>query len=527
MTHSPFIRRFQAAFILLIQMAAWSVAGIAADDAGPPNVIVILADDLGYGDLHCYNADSKIPTPHSDRLAAGGLRFTDAHTPSSVCTPTRYGLLTGRYCWRTRLTSGVLDGFSPPLIEPDRPTLASFLKSHGYATACFGKWHLGMQWTRRDGAPETQDREPKVHRGGEHIDCTQPVPGGPLTIGFDTYFGISASLDMAPFCWIDGDRCSPAPDTEFSDAKQELFRTHSPGVGHSEFRLEDVSPTLKQRAVGWIDEHCIRSATQPFFLYLPLNSPHLPVAPSQPFLGTSQAGLYGDFVVETDDFVGAVVAALEKHHQLTNTLIVFTSDNGGLWHQWTPQEADDVAGYKPTPRSEYTAGFGHRSNGELRGTKADIFEGGHRVPFLVHWPRAIEKSQVVETPVELTDVFATVADAVGQPLPEAAAPDSCSFAPMFGRERLSSTERTTLVHHSIQGVFSIREQGWKYVESRGSGGFSTPRTVKPKPGETTGQLYNLTNDPLETKNLYAAEAERVQRLSQRLDEIRASARLRP
>jgi arylsulfatase A len=511
--------------LFFLVLVGWML-GAGEAVAVPPNIVLILADDLGYGDLHCYNPESKVLTPHLDQLAAGGLRFTDAHTPSSVCTPTRYGLLTGRYCWRTRLKNGVLDGFSPPLIEADRPTVASWLRDQGYATACFGKWHLGMQWTRRDGTPETADKG-VGHRGGEEIDCTRPITGGPCDRGFDTYFGISASLDMAPYTWIENDRCAPLPDTEWPDAKRELLRSHSPGVGHSTFRLEAVLPTLQRRSVAWIDSHAETAPAQPFFLYLPLNSPHLPAVPSAEFGGRSSAGVYGDFVAETDAFVGAVVAALERRQQFANTLILFTSDNGGLWHSWTPQETDDVAAYKPTPRAQYTAEFGHHSNGSLRGTKADVYEGGHRVPFIVSWPGSGVAPQVVATPVELTDVFATIADVVGTRLPQAAAPDSCSFAPLLGRPRLCGEERTTLVHHSLQGVFAVREGDWKYVESRGSGGFSTPKTVTPRPGEATTQLYNLAHDPAETTNLALRETVHAERLKARLDAIRQSERLRP
>ncbi|MFV0445205.1 MAG: sulfatase family protein [Planctomycetaceae bacterium] len=529
--HQCVQRRWSAARFVMVcwlTIVAAEVGWAAEEDgaASRPNVVVILADDMGYGDPQCYNADSKIPTPHLDQLAENGLLFTDAHTPSSVCTPTRYGLLTGRYCWRTRLTKGVLDGFSPPLIDADRPTIASFLKSQGYATACVGKWHLGMQWTRQDGSPETLDREARVHRGGENIDCTVPVTGGPLAVGFDSYFGISASLDMAPLAWMENDRCVPFPDLIYPDARKEMFLTHSPGVGHSEFRLDEVLPTLKQRTIAWIDTNCAEQPGQPFFLYLPLNSPHLPVAPSQAFLGKSQAGLYGDFVVETDDFVGGVVATLKQQGQLENTVLVFTSDNGGLWHMWTAQEADDVASYKPTPRAQYADGFGHHSNGTLRGTKADVYEGGHRVPLLMQWPRVITASRRVDTPVELTDLFATIADVIGQALPDAAAPDSFSFAAELGLSRRSSLQRTTLVHHSLQGVFSIREAGWKYAEARGSGGFSVPRTVAARPGEATGQLYHLETDPQETRNLFLSEPERVVAMQRRLDSIRSSAGMR-
>jgi arylsulfatase A len=511
-----------ACFLSLLLLATCPLSA-----SSRPNVIIILADDLGYGDPRCYNPESKIPTPHIDQLAAAGLRFTDAHTPSSVCTPTRYTLLTGRYCWRTRLTSGVLDGFSPPLIEPDRPTIASWLRQQGYATACIGKWHLGMQWTRRGGSPETEDRGTGGFRSGEEIDFTRPLTCGPCDVGFETYFGISASLDMPPYCWIENDRCSPAPDGLASDNKGALFLSQTGGVSQSGFRLEDVLPTLKRRTTEWIDRHCAAAADRPFFLYLPLNSPHLPVVPSAAFRGKSGAGEYGDFVVETDDFVGAVVEALRRNARLDDTLIVFSSDNGGLWHQWEPREADDVASYKPTPRGEYTAGFGHHSNATLRGTKADVYEGGHRVPLIVSWPRAVREPVVVDDPVELTDLFATIADVVGGPLPPEAAPDSFSFARLLGVSAAQGSRRETLVHHSLQGVFAVRRGGWKYVESRGSGGFSAPKTVRPGPGEPTGQLYHLKSDPHETRNVFLEHPDRVAELSAALDAIRAGDRLRP
>jgi arylsulfatase A len=490
-----------------------------------PHVVVILADDLGYGDPQCYNAESKIPTPHLNRLAKNGLRFTDAHTPSSVCTPTRYGLLTGQYCWRTRLKSGVLDGYSPPLIPKDRTTLASLLKQKGYATACLGKWHLGMQWTRKDGTLETLDRDEGGFRGGDSIDFTAKMTGGPCDVGFDSYFGISASLDMPPYCWIEDDRVSPLPDGVAPDHKKEMLRTQTSGASNSEFHIDDVLPTLKRRTVAKINEHFQATPGKSLFLYLPLNSPHLPVAPSPSFIGKSQAGLYGDFVVETDDFVGGVMDAFTKHNALENTLIIFTSDNGGLWHQWTPQEADDVAGYKPTPRSEYTAGFKHHSNGALRGTKADIYEGGHRVPFLVSWPRAIPVGRVVDAPTELTDILATLADVTNQKLSDSIEHDSCSFGHLLGIAANNSAKRSVLVHHSLQGLFAIRVGDWKLAEARGSGGFSSPKTVKAKTGEPSVQLYNLANDPYETQNVAAQNPDRVEDLTKKLESIRSARRL--
>ncbi len=494
----------------------------AAGPASPPNVIIILADDMGWGDPGCYNPESKFPTPHLDALATGGMRFTDAHTPSSVCTPTRYTLLTGRYCWRTRLKSGVLDGFSPPLIEADRPTIASYLKQKGYATACLGKWHLGMQWTRKDGTPEDVDREGKF-RGGETIDFATPITGGPTANGFDSYFGISASLDMPPYCWIENDHVWPGPpDAVHEEIPDTIFLNGGTGVSRSDFERDQVLPELKKRTVAWIGEHQEKHPEQPFFMYLPLNSPHLPVVPSDAFRGKSGAGDYGDFVVETDDFAGAVMAALEQHGLTENTLVLFTSDNGGLWHRWEPQEADDLAHYKPTPRGKYNWEHGHQSNADWRGTKADIWEGGHRVPFIIQWPAAVRAGSVSDQPVELTDVFATISAIFGDPNPADAAPDSYSFLRELKSEPLGGSEisRPFLVHHSLRGMFSIREGDWKFVEARGSGGFSTPRSIDAKPGEADGQLYHISEDPQETRNLYLAEPRRAAAMREDLEAVK-------
>ncbi len=514
-------------FVLFALLAAIDTPLLADSTKGDdfPNIVIILADDLGYGDARCYNPDSKIPTPNMDLLAQRGLRFTDAHTPSSVCTPTRYGLLTGRYCWRTRLTQGVLDGFSPPLIDRDRLTIARLLKQAGYSTACIGKWHLGMQWTRLDGQLETEDRGEKGFRGGEWIDLNARLIGGPLEVGFDSYFGIAASLDMPPYCWIENDICHPVPNEMTGDHRQELFRTQTAGKSHPDFHLEEVLPELKRRTVQTIDEHFSKKMPKPLFLYLPINSPHLPIVPSRDFVGKSQAGLYGDFVVETDDYVGSVVKAFEKHKAIDNTMIIVTSDNGGLWHAWSPQEADDRAKYKPTERALTTARFGHHSNAKLRGTKADIYEGGHRVPFLLQWLKTIPKAKVIDAPVELTDVLATVADIVNFRLPESLEHDSCSFAKIFNIASINTPPRSVLVHHSLNGLFSIRIDNWKYVESRGSGGFSSPKTISPKPVEADGQLYDLATDPFETKNVYLDHPERVAQLKAKLIAIKKSSNL--
>jgi arylsulfatase A-like enzyme len=510
-----------------LTLACMSVAA-TADAHGAtsrPNVILILADDLGYGDLGCYNPDAKIPTPNLDRLAATGVRFTDAHTPSAVCTPTRYGLLTGRYCWRTRLKSDVLDGFSPPLIDAGRPTIASVLQARGYRTACFGKWHLGMQWTRADDLPESLDRavRPAGFRPGDGINFKRRITGGPTGVGFDYYFGISASLDMPPYCWIEnelpvGNLTRRMPD------KNEIYLSVARGLWADGFELNQVMPTLKAKTTGWIEEQHRRDPEQPFFLYLPLTGPHLPVVPSEAFAEKSPAGPYGDFLMEVDDYIGAVMDTINRIGAQENTIVIFTSDNGGLYHLWSPQEMDDLAGYRPTPRALALDKFGHHSNGRLRGTKADIYEGGHRVPLIVHWPAGVKRS-VTDAPVELTDLFATIADITGAVLPAGVAPDSFSFRPVLAQAG-DRAARPFLVHHSLEGTFAVREGDWKYVESRGSGGFSIPRSIPVGAGEAAGQLYNLKEDGQETKNLYLAEPARVRHFEELLREIKSTDSLR-
>ncbi len=505
----------------------FTLTGCFAIGADRPNVMIILADDLGYGDLQCYSTSSKIPTPNLDRLAAGGVRFTDAHTPSSVCTPTRYGLLTGRYCWRTSLKRGVLDGFDPPLVEPDRVTLARFLGQLGYATCCVGKWHLGMNWTRKDGTPMPNRLTEGVgkHRSGDEVDFTVATTGGPIDCGFDSYFGISASLDMSPYGFIEGRRM-PVPPTEKMADTKELAMSVSEGVLSPGFTLEGVLPALTMRAKEFIESR--RGNERPFFLYVPLASPHLPVVPTKQWRGKSGIGDYGDFVAETDASVGVWLDALDATGVADNTIVIFTSDNGGLWHKWDAKESDDVASYRPTPRGLYNAEHDHHSNGELRGTKADIWEGGHRVPFIVRWPaKRTAMGKISSSHVELNDVFATLAQIVGAPLGEHVAEDSFSFANEITGAPSEQLKRTFSVHHSISGVFSLREGPWKYVPSRGSGGFSQPKTIRAKAGAVETQLYNLETDASETRNVSAENREIVDRMAKRLEQVQASERTRP
>ncbi len=503
----PVFRFSMASVLLLISLLP---VAFPVDAAELPNIVYILADDLGYGDVGCYNADSKIPTPHIDRLAAAGMRFTDAHTPSSVCTPTRYGILTGRYCWRTRLTQRVLDGFDPPLIEVERLTVPKLLKQQGYNTACVGKWHLGMQWTDKSGNPlpavPVDRRTPP--RPGQDVDYGVPVTGGPLDVGFDGYYGISASLNMSPFCYIENDRPVLAP-TILSPRIKTEFISVDEGIRSPDFTITGVMPTLTGKAVEYIEA---QSPDRPFFLYFPLTAPHLPLVPNVEFRGTSAAGEYGDFVVEVDATVGAVLDALDRAGLAENTLVIFTSDNGGLYHWWEAREADDRAKYKVSARGQYVKERGHQGNAHLRGTKADIWEGGHRVPFIARWPGRVPADATSEVLIELTDLLATCAAITGVALAPEQGEDSHNMLPALLAEKPEEPVRDFAIHHSLWGDFAIRQGPWKMMPQRGSGGFSRPRTIEVAEGEPQGQLYNLAIDPSESTNLWAEHPEVVTRL---------------
>ncbi|MDA7922133.1 arylsulfatase [Verrucomicrobiales bacterium] len=505
--------------LLLSTILSLGIAMVASADTSRPNIIIILVDDMGWGDPQCYQPESKAPTPNLDRLAAEGMRFTDAHTPSSVCTPTRYTLLTGRYCWRTSLEKGVLDGFGPPLIGSDESTLATMLKGVGYDTACVGKWHLGMQWHDKEGAPLGERGEQRF-RPGEIVDYKRDITGGPNDVGFDSYFGISASLDMAPYLYIKDRRAEILPTKRHEEIKGTLFFNGVSGVKSPGFDIHGVLPRFGDEAVKLIEDR--KGKENPFFLYLPLNSPHLPVSPAASSKGKSEAGDYGDFVWETDHVVGRVMKALDDAEIADNTLVLFTSDNGGLWHWWDFSADDDGGRIPMTGRGQYVKDFGHQSNAKWRGTKADIYEGGHRVPFIVRWPGVVGSGRVSEALVELTDVFATVAEIAGEPETiKTSGMDSFSFLSVLKGE--ADRARPFSVHHSLGGMFALRKGDWKMVEGRGSGGFTRPRRIQEMKGEVSdseGQLYDLKNDFQERTNQWDSETERVLGMRELLKTVR-------
>ena len=454
-----------------------------------PNIVFILADDMGYGDLGCYNPDSKIPTPNMDNLASQGMRFTDAHSPSAVCSPTRYGVLTGRYAWRSRLKNGVLWGYSTSLIEKGRTTVASMLKQRGYTTGCVGKWHLGFQ----NGDP--------VNRKNQ-VDYNKLLQPGPITLGFDYFYGIPASLDMDPYIFIENDRPVESATEMIEDSAHR--RQNGGGFWRGgpiapNFKHVDVLPIITQKSVEFIQKNAKETPENPFFLYFPLTAPHTPWIPTKDFLGKSDAGYYGDFTTQVDWSVGQIMDTLKQHNLTENTLIIITSDNGSHWYQ------NDIEQ------------FDHRSNLHLRGQKADIWEGGHRIPFIARWPKHIEASTINDQTICLTDLMATIGEILDEDLPENAGEDSISILPTLINHQLDLPIRDTIINHSANGTFAIRQGAWKLIQGLGSGGFSSPQTVEPSLDGPTGQLYNLDDDPSETNNLYLEQPECVEQLTKLLD----------
>jgi arylsulfatase A len=469
-----------------------------------PNLLYILSDDWGYGDLSCLNPESKIPTPYADAIAARGMTFTDAHSNSAVCTPTRYGIMTGRYCWRSRLKAGVLQGFDRTLLEPERLTVARFLKAQGYRTACIGKWHLGLDWGLKPGAPE----EPAKGRWDRwEVDFTQPVRGGPHTAGFDYSYVLPASLDMAPYCYVENGRVTEPVSAWTQHSPRPAFWRGGPmarGFQHETTLLE-----FTKRAEQFLAAQT--GSEEPFFLYLPLPSPHTPHVPRKPFVGSSRAGVYGDFVVEHDWSIGQVWNALQRSGHAENTLFIVTSDNGAH----CASSATGQEGF------HFEQEYGHRSNYIYRGQKSDAWDGGHRIPFLAVWPDVIQASSTCNQTICLTDLLATCADLHQTELPADAGEDSASFLPLLRGEAIQTREAT--VHHSVNGQFAIRQGRWKFIECAGSGGWSLPDKQAPEDAPPQ-QFYDMEADPSEQVNLFETQRAEAKRLQALLDQYRAQPR---
>ncbi len=473
-------------------VTALATSHAAPPDSRPPNIVLILADDLGYGDVGCFNPQSKIATPNLDRLAGEGMRFTDAHAPGAICIPSRYGLLTGRYPFRNTGNKRPEKG---AMIEPGRATIATVLRERGYATAMIGKWHQGFD-------------------GGDQFDFAQPLRGGPVDHGFDTFFGLHASLDIPPYFLIENDRA-------IEPATADLAAGSTPGwspIQGAFWREGKVAPTLKlpdmlplctRRAVDFLAERGAQKG-QPFFLYLALTAPHTPWLPGEAFRGKSGAGIYGDFVAQLDDAVGQTLAALDRAGLAENTLVFFTSDNGPVWY---PADTERLL---------------HAAAGPWRGMKGDVWEGGHRMPFIARWPGHIASGSACAETISFTDFLATFAAlSGGPPLPATAGEDSYNLLPLLRGEHRATPLREATVAASGSGVPTIRQGEWKLIPQLGSRGFSEPARIAPSPGGPTGQLYNLADDPGETRNLFLEHPEIAQRLAALLETLQRSPRTAP
>jgi arylsulfatase A-like enzyme len=496
-------------FYLLTTLLLTPLTALHAADSPKPNIVILYADDLGYGDVQCYNPErGKIPTPHIDKLAAQGMRFTDGHSSSGVCSPSRYTLLTGRYHWRTRLQAGIVPLWGAPLIAPDRVTIGTLAKQHGYHTACVGKWHLGWEWP----IPEERDalfkEKPKgaatateAHRAVWREVFSQPIGGGPTTRGFDSYFGTDVP-NHPPFCFIENHRTVGIP-SDFLDA--ELVKNNQAsiqGPALKDWTLEPILPALGDRAVKFIADSAPKE--EPFLLYLPFTSPHTPLSVNEEWKGKSGLNLFADFVMETDAVVGRVLDALEKSGEAENTLVLFTADNG-------------CAPYIGISDLE---NMGHYPSGPLRGAKADAWEGGHRVPFIVRWPGKVKPGSTCDQLVQQADLIATFAEVLETQLPDNVGEDSFSLLPLLkGDDR---PVRETAVNCSIGGVPSVRQGKWKYIAAPGSGGWG-------KGGDQSQpvQLYDLANDIAETKNLAVAMPEKVTEMKALLEKLITDGRSTP
>lgn len=516
-----------ALMVLFLGLPVFSDSQGTGDEKARPNIIYILTDDLGYGDVDSQGFDKKIKTPNIDRLATEGMSLAESHSSSAVCTPSRYSILTGRYNWRTTLKSDVLYGFSLPLIEPGRMSVADLLRAQGYKTACVGKWHLGLDWARLSSGPkdkivesspdDADDGGPAKKTAGrgpgpEGIDFTKPVGGGPTSIGFDSYFGIAASLDMPPYTYIENDRVAALPTIAKgylagTDGKKTRVGPQAPG-----FQAVDVLPTLTKRVVDIIDQSAADAKNgKPFFLYFAVPTPHTPIAPTPEWQGKSGLNYYADYVMETDAYVGQVLDALDRDGLTKNTIVIFTSDNG------CSPEAD----------FPFLKAHGHDPSDGRRGYKADIYDGGHRIPLIVRWPGKVAAGSKTDAFICLGDFMATCADLLHVKLPDNAAEDSISFLPLLlGHD--SQTARQDLVESSIDGSFGIREGKWKLALCPGSGGWSYPRPGKDSTaGMPAFQLFDLAADPAETTNVIKDHPDIVQRLGHMMRDYIVNGRSTP
>jgi arylsulfatase A-like enzyme len=482
--------------------------GCGSKEPEPPNMVIIYADDMGYGDLNCQNPTSKIPTPNLDKLASEGMRFTDAHSSSGICSPSRYALLTGTYHWRRQ--HQIVGAFGAPFFDDSDITLPQLLKAKGYTTACMGKWHLGWDWPFRNppGGEVNQWGQDVKYYLPEDIEWEKAIKGGPLDRGFDYYFG-DGTINFPPYAWMENDRLLEIP-TETMDIEDVGYSVKEgswefrPGPKVKDWNPYRVLPTLTSKAVEWITE---RNKEEPFFLYFALPSPHAPIIPNEEFDNKSSAGAYGDFMVQTDWVAGQLINALKEQGFEDNTIVIFSSDNGPESYAW-----------------ERARTYGHKSMANFRGLKRDVWEGGHHVPFIVKWPGQIEAGSVSNELISQTDIMATLANITGIDLPEDAAPDSYDFSPVLKGEEYNPPIREVAIHNTYKDIWGIRKGDWLYINNSTGGHRKMPAYFQELLGysdfTTEGLLFNMKDDPEQRINLFEKYPERVRELSEILETYR-------
>jgi arylsulfatase A len=489
----------------------FAVATACAPAAERPNIVILYADDMGYGDLGIQNPGSKIPTPNLDRLAREGMRFTDAHSSSGICTPSRYTLLTGRFHWRK--FHGIVNSFGPPALDAAEITLPEILKQRGYRTACVGKWHLGWNWNDilKPGAkPKAAEKGPDKIYAPEDFDWSKPISGGPLAHGFDYYFGDDVP-NFPPYAWFENDRVITHPSVPLKITPQTAEGNWEarPGPMTPGWDFYAVVPHITGKAVDWIAAQKGRS--EPFFLYAPFNSPHAPIVPTEEYRGKSQAGGYGDFMVQTDAEVGRILRALEEHGFAQNTIVIFSADNGAEHYAY-----------------ERVRAYQHRSSGPLRGLKRDIYEGGHRVPFIVKWPGVVPAASVSHALVGQVDLLATLAAAAGADVPAGAASDSYNLLPVWKTN--APGPRRTIVHNTFKDAYAIRHENWVLIAAKSGAHSRVPDWVNEENGyaknEHPGELYDLARDLGQKNNLYASHPDKVAELTRLLAQLREQGQVR-
>ena len=467
---------------------AFILANLVLQSAERPNIVILYADDMGVADVSYGEANAKIQTPNIDRLAAGGMTFTDGHSSSGICTPSRFAMLTGQHHWRR--FHGIAGAYDGPVFEDGEYTIAGMFKEKGYRTAAFGKWHLGWDFDaiRKPGI------KPKDTRAASY-DWTKPFPGGPLERGFDHYFG-DGTINFPPYCWIEGDRFVTIPTKPV--IKSEPLAgggTFRPGPMAESWNPYDILPTMTEKTVEWILK---QSSDQPFFVYLAFNSPHYPIVPNKEFHGKSKAGYYGDFVIETDAMVGKVLDALEKKNLSENTVVIFSADNGAETHAFERLEE-----------------FEQWSSGKYRGVKRDIYEGGHRVPFIVRWPGQIKAGSVSEEVVSQVDLAATFAEIVDYSLGKDEAIDSYNLLPVLKGKDYARPLRKATVQNTSVGKYALRQGDWVLIDAPSGSARPEPKhylehfDLEDYEKDNLGLLFNLKNDPGQSKNLYDKHPEKV------------------